>query len=120
MRFKMRKIRDLTIHRSSIVNSSKKTAQRIGFNIASAETTTDLKATTEENVTSNQNVTTNHNSQHEDSKYKMYFQIVSVYISNEQTSIPTVILLDSGSNSTFISSGLVDKLNLKLKQRTYH
>ena len=50
----------------------------------------------------------------------MYFQIVSVYISNGQTSIPTATLLDSGSNSTFISSGLVDKLNLKLKQRTYH
>ena len=50
----------------------------------------------------------------------MYFQIVSVYISNGQTSIPTATLLDSGSNSTFISSGLVDKLNLTLKQRTYH
>ena len=51
-------------------------------------------------VKQEENVTTNHISQHEDSRNKTYLQVLNVYISNGQTSIPTVALLDSGSDST--------------------
>ena len=64
-----------------------------------------------------ENVTTNHISQHEDSRNKTYLQILNVYISNGQTSIPTAALLDSGSGSTLISSDLVDKLKYQGKTK---
>ena len=66
-------------------------------------------------VKQEENVTTNHVSQHEGSRNKTYLQVLNVYISNGQTSIPAVALLDSGSDSTLISSGLADKLNLRGK-----
>ena len=64
-----------------------------------------------------ENVTTNHISQHEDSRNKTYLQILNVYISNGQTSIPTAALLDSGSGSTLISSDLADKLKYQGKTK---
>ena len=64
-----------------------------------------------------ENVTTNHVSQHDDSRNKTYRQVLNVYISDRQTSIPTAALLDSGSDSTLISSGLADELNLQGKTK---
>ena len=63
------------------------------------------------------NVTTNHVSQHEDSRNKTYLQVLNVCISNGQTSIPTAALLDNGSDSTLLSRGLADKLNLQGKTK---
>ena len=64
-----------------------------------------------------ENVTTNHVSQHDDSRNKTYRQVLNVYISDRQTSIPTAALLDSGSDSTLISSDLADKRNLQGKTK---
>ena len=49
--------------------------------------------------------------------FKACLQILRFYISNGQTSIPTAALLDSGSDSTHISSGLADKVNLQGKTK---
>ena len=68
-------------------------------------------------VKQDENFTTNHVSQNEDPKNKMYLQILNIYISNVQTSIPTAALLDSASDSTLISRGLADKLNLQSKTK---
>ena len=65
-------------------------------------------------VKQEENLTTNHVSQHEDSKN---LHVVNVYISNGQISDPTGALLDSRSDSTLVSSGVADKLNLQGKTK---
>ena len=50
-------------------------------------------------------------------KIKRVLQVLNVYSSNGKTSITTATLLDSGSDSALISSGLADKLNLQCKTK---
>ena len=64
-----------------------------------------------------EDVKVKHVSQHEDSKNETCLKVLNVYISNGQTTIPTATFLDSGSDSTPISSGLADKLNLQGKTK---
>ena len=62
-------------------------------------------------------VITNHVSQQENSEEKTFLQVINVYASNGKTSILTTALLDSGSDSTLISSSLANKLNLQGKTK---